>query len=97
MFGRKVKQRANPGRLAMKEGKLVVNLCVDKTGKVIFTECDKALSTIKDPNLISMAEDCAERYVFEADNYADERQCGKLTFIFKIDAFGIQSDLASEF
>ena len=85
LFNRKVIQRANVARLALKEGKLVVNLCVDKSGKVVFVECDRKKSTIRDDKLMSMAEGCASHYIFDQDPTAPEKQCGRLTFIFKID------------
>ena len=85
LFNRKVIKRANVARLAHREGKLVVNLCVDQSGEVVFVECDKSKSTILDSKLVTMAEDCASNYIFDNDPTAPEKQCGRLTFIFKID------------
>jgi len=85
LFNRKVIRRANVARLAIKQGKLVVNLCVDQAGEVVFVECDRDLSTITDDKMASLAEDCARNYIFDQDPGADEKQCGRLTFIFKID------------
>ena len=85
LFNRKVIKRANVARLAIQEGKLVVNLCVDQTGEVTFVECDRGMSTIADDQLVTMAENCASNYVFDQDPSAPEKQCGRLTFVFKID------------
>jgi hypothetical protein len=85
LFNRKVIQRADVARLAIKEGKLVVNLCVNPTGEVIYVKCDPDESTISDTDIITLAESVAENYVFEADAAASNQQCGRLTFVFKID------------
>ncbi len=84
LLNRKLVQRANVGRLAIKEGKVSVFICVDRTGKVISTKYDVAGSTLKDPAFIAKAEACASSYVFAPDMVAPEKQCGKLSFIFKI-------------
>lgn len=84
LLNRKLVQRANVGRLAIKEGKVSVFICVDRTGKVISTKYDVAGSTLKDPAFIAKAEECARSYVFAPDMVAPEKQCGKLSFIFKI-------------
>lgn len=85
LFNRKVIQRANVAQLAVKEGKVVVNLCVDQRGKVIYAECDMAKSTIKDASIIAKSEICATNYIFDEDPTAPVEQCGRLTFIFKIE------------
>ena len=73
LFNRKVIQRANVARLAIKQGKLVVNLCVDNSGEVVFTECDRSMSTITDEELVNLAEICASKYVVDQDPTAPER------------------------
>jgi len=85
LFNRKVIQRADVARLAIKEGKLVVNLCIDQSGKVIYVKCDEVKSTIGDTEIIALAESVAENYVFESDATASDQQCGRLTFVFKIE------------
>ncbi len=84
LLNRKLVQRANVGRLAIKEGKVSVFICVDRSGKVISTKYDVAGSTLKDPAFIAKAEECASSYVFAQDMVAPEKQCGKLSFIFRI-------------
>ena len=68
--------------LAQEQGKLVVSLCVDPSGKVVFVECDQQKSTIKNPALQKKAEMLAESYVWDK---AAEQECGRLSFIFKLD------------
>ena len=85
LFNRKVIQRANVASLAEENGKVVVNLCVNRQGKVVYTEIDPAKSTIANPSIVAKAELCAANYIFDQDLTADPEQCGKLTFIFKIE------------
>jgi len=85
LFNRKVIQRADVARLAIKDGKLVVNLCINQTGEVVYVKCDAEASTISDSQIISLAESVAQNYVFEADATASSQQCGRLTFVFKIE------------
>ncbi len=84
LLDRKLVQRARVERLAVKEGKVSIFICVNRDGKVISTKYDVAGSTLKDPDFIGKAEACASSYVFAPDASAPERQCGKLSFIFKI-------------
>lgn len=81
---RKLVQRANVKSLAVKEGKVSFFICVDRSGMVISTKYDFAGSTIKDPAFVVKAEACASSYIFARDDDAPEKQCGKLSFIFKI-------------
>jgi hypothetical protein len=84
LLTRKLVQRARVERLAVKEGKISIFICVNRDGSVISTKYDLAGSTLKDPDFIGKAEACASSYVFAPDATAPERQCGKLSFIFKI-------------
>ena len=85
LFNRKVIERANVASLAKQDGKVVINLCVDRSGKVTYAACDKSKSTISDGAIIARSEFCATNYVFDQDPTAPEEQCGRLTFIFKIE------------
>ena len=84
LLNRKLLSRAQVGKLAVKEGKIAMYICVGRDGKVISTKYDIATSTLKDPAFVLKAEACARDYIFAPDATAPEKQCGKLTFIFKI-------------
>jgi len=77
-------KRANVARIAVKEGKVVINLCVDQLGSVVFAQYDLPNSTIRDKAIVAKAEECAKQYVFDEDPSAPREQCGRLTFIFEI-------------
>lgn len=83
-LNRKLLQRADIASLAIKEGKVGFFICVDRSGMVTSTQYDLAGSTLKDPAFIAKAEACASTYIFARDDDAPEKQCGKLSFIFKI-------------
>jgi hypothetical protein len=86
LFNRKVIKRADAevARIAIEEGKVVINLCVDQLGKVVYAQYDTPHSTIRDKSILSKAVDCAKLYVFDEDPSAPREQCGRLTFVFKI-------------
>lgn len=84
LLDRKLVRRANVGSLAIKEGRVSVFICVDRSGMVTSTKYDLAGSTLKDAAFIAKAEACAASYIFARDDDAPEKQCGKLSFIFKI-------------
>lgn len=84
LLNRKLVQRANVGSLAVKEGRVSIFICVDRSGMVVSTKYDLAGSTLKDPAFIAKAEACASSYIFARDYDAPEKQCGKLAFIFRI-------------
>jgi len=84
LLDRGLVQRANVGSLAIKEGKVGIFICVNRSGMVISSKYDVAGSTIKDASFIAKAEAIASSYIFARDDDAPEKQCGKLAFIFKI-------------
>ncbi len=85
LLDRELIQRAtNVGSLAVKEGKVGIFICVNRSGMVISTKYDYSGSTIKDAAFAAKAEACASSYIFARDDDAPEKQCGKLAFIFKI-------------
>lgn len=84
LLNRKLVRRADVGRLAVKEGKISMYICVDQQGNVVTTKYDLVGSTLKDPAFIAKAEACAKSYLWAPDPSAPPKQCGKLTFVFKI-------------
>lgn len=84
LLDRKLVRRAQVGQLATKAGRVTINICVDRNGKVVSSKYDLVNSSIKEASFVSKAEACAASYVFAPDIGAPERQCGKLTFVFKI-------------
>ncbi len=81
LLTRKVIKRENLKKIIKKNGKIVINLCIDQGGSVIFKKADKKKSSIKDPLLLKKAERAAGRYKYEKDYTAAKRQCGALTII----------------
>lgn len=85
IFGRRVTYRADVKKLTQEEGKIVVNLCVDRSGRVVYAANNAELSTIKTASLVRKTVDTAKRYRFDKDYTAAAKECGKLTFIFELD------------
>ena len=84
IFNRRVIYRADVKKITKQEGKIVVNLCINREGKVFYAKANKDASTIKDYNVVRKAVHLTTRYRFERDYTAPEKQCGKLTYIFEM-------------
>jgi TonB family protein len=67
---------------SQKTGKVVVNVCVDKSGKVISAEYTQKGSTTTDSDLRALAERSARKFVFSESTI--EKQCGTITIDFKV-------------
>lgn len=61
-------------------GKVVVRVCVDKSGKVIEAKFTQKGSTTTDSHLVKVAEEGARKYVFSSSE--NEKQCGTITIDF---------------
>ena len=85
LLSRKVIRRADVKSLIKKTGRIVINLCVNRDGQVIYSKVDKEATTLTDPRLIHKAESTAMRYRYEKDYTVAPRQCGKLSFIVDIE------------
>lgn len=84
IFGRRVIYRADVKKLAQEKGKIVVNLCVNRTGRVVYAENNEELSTIKTASLVKKTVATTKKYRFDKDYTAKVKECGKLTFIFDL-------------
>ncbi len=85
IFGRRVVYRADVKKMTEEAGKIVVNLCINRTGRVVYAENNAKLSTIKNARIIRKAVDTTKKYRFDTDYTAREKECGKLTFIFELE------------
>lgn len=82
---RRVIYREDITQIAKVSGKVVLNVCIDRMGKVIYTAYDPEKTTITDTDIIKRASYIAARYRFESNYTAPARECGQLTFIFSIE------------
>ncbi|MEO1626011.1 MAG: hypothetical protein AAFV25_12705, partial [Bacteroidota bacterium] len=85
IFSRRVIYRADVKKITELEGKIVVELCINREGRVVYAKPDKAASTIRDNDVIRKAVGLTTKYKFERDYTAPAKQCGKLTYIFDIE------------
>lgn len=67
---------------SQKIGKVVVNVCVDKAGRVISSKFTQKGSTTTDSKLIEIAEKGAAQYQFSPSEVSE--QCGTITVDFKL-------------
>jgi len=66
------------------EGTVVLNIFVDRTGKVIDTKRDYTASNTSSDYLFRLAEKAAKTAKFNVKSDAPHKQKGSLTFIFKL-------------
>ena len=64
-------------------GKLAINVCVDRSGAVIGKKFNDELSTIHDPAVVREAMSKVAEYKFKPDRRAPAQECGVVTIIIK--------------
>jgi hypothetical protein len=82
---RKVIYREDITSVAKVNGRIILDICIDREGKVIYAAYDPEKTTITDTEIIKQATYLAVRYRFEAKYNAPKKEWGELTFIFRID------------
>lgn len=81
---RQVLKKPNIVDNSQKEGRVVVKICVDGTGKVISANYTQVGSTTTDAHLIDLAEKGVMEYIFSES--PAERQCGRVFIDFRLRA-----------
>ena len=81
IFNRKVIYRPDIKKIVKKQGRIAINLCINREGRVILVKYDKENSTIRDTDNIRKTLEATKKYKFERDYTVPKQQCGKLTFI----------------
>jgi hypothetical protein len=82
---RKIIHREDIKQIAKVNGKVVLNICIDRAGRVVSVAYDAEKTTITDTDIIKRASFLANQYRYEANYSAPTRECGQLTFIFSIE------------
>ena len=85
LLTRPVIHRADVKKITKENGKIVVNICVARSGRVVYAKYNDEESSIDTNSLIREAIQTAKEYRFERDYTLPAKQCGKLTFIFEVD------------
>ena len=80
--GRGKKHLPKPAYDSEEQGKVVVEIKVDRNGKVVSAIAGARGTTISDLRLRKLAEEAALRSVFASDPNAPERQKGTITYNF---------------
>ncbi|MBQ2906519.1 MAG: energy transducer TonB [Bacteroidales bacterium] len=79
--GRGAKSISTPSRDFKEEGKVVVDIWVDKEGRVQRTEIGKG-TTVTDSNMLESAKRAAYNSIFNKDEKAADLQRGTITYTF---------------
>lgn len=80
--GRGVKYEPTIQENSQKTGRVVVSVCVDKSGNVTSAKYTQKGSTTTDTGLRQIAEENAAKFKFTPSNI--DQQCGTITFDFKV-------------
>jgi hypothetical protein len=80
--GRGAKHLPKPAYESNEQGKVVVEIKVDRSGKVVSAIAGAQGTTISDLRLRRLAEEAALRSIFHPDPNAPERQRGTITYNF---------------
>ena len=83
---RKIIHREDIAEAADHSGTIVVDICIDRRGRILTVMNNGDLTTIKDVDMIRKALEIATMYRFETDFEAAKRECGSLTFIFDVES-----------
>lgn len=84
LAGRSALEKPAPKNVTLKEGKIVINIWVDRDGKVTRTKVNLDLSTINDSKLAAECEKAAKNTKWSENEDADEEQKGSITYNFKL-------------
>lgn len=82
-INREVVYRSNFSGLAKEDGVIVISLCINRDGKVIYSKANKAKSSYKDAATLKRAELIVKKNRYKRDYTVAERQCGSYTYIIK--------------
>ena len=86
---RQIIHRANISEAAYESGQIVVDVCINRAGRIITASNNAESTTIDDMEMVRDVLDIVTDYKFETDYSAALRECGRITFIFDVDNGGI--------
>jgi hypothetical protein len=66
-------------------GRVTMDICINREGRVVYAGYDAEKTTITDKDIIKHCTYLALNYKFESKYNAPAKECGELTFIFRID------------
>ncbi len=83
VLNRTVEKTVYPNNLSEYNGKIVFNICIDRSGKILYATHNKGKSTISEEDAISEALIAMKKTKFEANpSTLHERECGQWTMKF---------------
>ena len=85
---RKIIYRADIGQAAFESGKIVVDVCIDRAGRILTVANNADSTTIENMDMVRDVLHLVADYRFENDYTAALRECGRISFIFDVDNGG---------
>ncbi|MDW8274276.1 MAG: hypothetical protein RMJ53_08630 [Chitinophagales bacterium] len=84
LAGRKLRYKPEVTERSQAKGKVVIQIKVDRSGKVVEARYTQAGSTTADEQLIKTSVEAAYKYRFDENPQAADLQIGTITFIYKV-------------
>lgn len=84
LAGRKLRFKPEVNDRSQAKGKVVIQIKVDRSGKVVDARYTQAGSTTSDEGLIRTSIEAAYKYRFDENQSASEIQTGAISFIYKV-------------
>lgn len=84
LAGRKLRFKPEVNDRSQAKGKVVIQIKVDRTGKVVEARYTQAGSTTADEGLVRTSIEAAYKYRFDENSNASEVQTGAISFIYKV-------------
>jgi outer membrane biosynthesis protein TonB len=84
LAGRKLRFKPEVNDRSQAKGKVVIQIKVDRSGKVVDARYTQAGSTTSDEGLIRTSIEAAYKYRFDENQGASEIQTGAISFIYKV-------------
>jgi TonB family protein len=85
LVGRQITQKPNISDKSQKEGKVVVLIWVDKSGRVLRAQAGHRGTTLQDAALWEKCQNAALNARFSSNEEAPDEQRGTITFLFKLE------------
>ncbi len=80
MLTRSIRTRGNVKSLIKENGKIVMNVCVDRDGNIVYAKAEDSASTVSTRSLRLFEPFMKKTYKYEKDYTAAEEECGRYKF-----------------
>jgi hypothetical protein len=77
---RQIKKRADCTHLVYQDAKIVLDLCINRSGDITYSRYNMRRSSVKDKSYARQFTNCFRNTIFFPDNSAPAKECGTYTY-----------------